>query len=69
MGFLFHDTPYADFPTTSFISDRLTILTQDMLVINHTNEEYRLLDGQKELPDLFLRKGTEVFHEIVSISA
>lgn len=66
MGFLFHDTPYADFPTTSFISDRLTILTQDMLVINHTNGEYRLLDGQKELPDLFLRKGTEVFHEIVS---
>ncbi len=35
-------------------------------MINHTNEEYRLLDGQKELPDLFLRKGTEVFHEIVS---
>lgn len=65
-GFLFHDAPYADFPTTSFTSDCLTLLTQDLLVISNTDGEYRLLDGEQELPDLFLRKHTDVFQEIVS---
>ncbi|GAK54771.1 asparagine synthase (glutamine-hydrolyzing) [Candidatus Vecturithrix granuli] len=66
IGFLFHDTPYSDFATASFTSDRLTLLTQDLLVLSNANGEYRSLNGQKEVPDLFLRKNTEMFHEIVS---
>ena len=65
-GFLFHDRPYSDFPTASFTSDRLTLLTQDLLVISNAEEEYRLLDGKQELPDLFLRKHTDAFREIIS---
>ena len=65
-GFLFYDQPFADFPTACYASERLTMLSQDLLVTGVVENQYALLDLRQELPALFLRKKAAAFHEIVS---
>jgi len=65
-GFLFYDNPYPDFQTTVFQSNSITFLSHDLLVSRNSAGDYYELDHQKDLPELFLRRRTEVFNEIVS---
>lgn len=66
IGFLFYDSPFSDLRTNFFASDKLTFLSQDLLVTYDSGGEYVLLDPQKDLSQLFLSKKTEAFNEIVS---
>lgn len=65
-GFLFHDNPFSDFETAVYSSESLTMLSQDMLVTGNSDGDYALLNLRDDLPDLFVRKKTESFHDIVS---
>jgi len=65
-GFLFCDEPYSDSKSAFYASENLTMLSQDMLVTGNSAGEYVLLDLYRELPNLFSRKKTEAFHDIVS---
>lgn len=65
-GFLFYDTPYTDLPTGCATSERLTLLSQDLLVAGNAEQGYAALDLNRDLPDLFERKQTDVFQDIVS---
>ncbi len=65
-GLLFHDNPFADAPTAVYTSERLTMLSQDLLVSSNAAGEHAALSVQQDLPELFLRKQTGVFDEIVS---
>jgi asparagine synthase (glutamine-hydrolysing) len=66
MGFLFFDHPYSDFQTTCYTSEHLTLLSQDLLVTGGAEADYSLLDLQRDLPELFLRKEIAMLDEIVS---
>lgn len=66
LGFLFHDNPFADAPTAVYTSERLTMLSQDLLVTAHAAGEYAALSLQQDLPGLFARKQTGMFDEIAS---
>jgi asparagine synthase (glutamine-hydrolysing) len=65
-GILFFDQPYTDFKTAFYKSDKLTILTQDLLVTADSENTYTLVEVHKSFPDLFLRKKMEVLNDIVS---
>ncbi len=66
MGFLFHNEPFSDVPTAVYTSEHLTMVSQDLLVTSNTEGEYAFLDLCHDLPELFVRKQAEVFHDIVS---
>jgi asparagine synthase (glutamine-hydrolysing) len=65
-GFLFHDEPFSDHPTAAVHSDRLTVLSQDLLVIGDAGGDYSLIDAPKDLPGMLWRDVKRTFGEIVS---
>ena len=65
-GFLFYNNPFSDFPTMLFTSENLTLLSQDLLVSGNSNGDYSTVDLRKTLPDMFKRRKTEVFNDIVT---
>ena len=65
-GFLFHDNPFSDINTAAYTSERLSMLSQDLLITSGSNGDYSLLSLRHDLPELFLRKQTDVFHDIIS---
>ncbi len=64
-GFLFFDQPYSDFPTAIHASENLTLVTQDLLVVDGGDGEYKLLDIL-EFSSVYTRKQLEVLQDIVS---
>jgi asparagine synthase (glutamine-hydrolysing) len=65
-GLLFHDDPFSDLRTALVRSDRLTALSQDLLVIGDSNGQYSLLDVHHNLPRLLSQNIPATFQEIVS---
>jgi len=65
-GFLFYDDPYQDFPTSFHVSDRITVLTQDLLVRRNAHGNYVQTDIDKDLAESLINRNTEVYNEIVS---
>jgi len=65
-GYFFHDRLFVENHTFSHISNKLTILTQDLLVTMDSAGEYTSLDIQNEFPELFTKEGTNSFKRISS---
>ncbi|MBU4184677.1 MAG: asparagine synthase [Proteobacteria bacterium] len=64
-GYLFYDRLLENH-TFSHISNKLTILTQDLLVTMDSAGEYVSLDIQNEFPEIFTKEGTNSFKRISS---
>lgn len=65
-GFLFHDEPYGDAPTSSLVSADLVAVSQDLLVASDGNGEYRALDLASDFAPLFSRDPAAAFDSLVS---
>lgn len=65
-GYFFYDRLFVKNHTFSHITDKLTILTQDLLVTMDSAGEYQSLDIQNEFPEIFTKEGTNSFKRISS---
>ena len=65
-GYLFYDNPFQDNRTSCLTSNDLIVLSQDLLVTENSDDEFRELNLQKDFPELFRNKGTDAFNSIAS---
>lgn len=65
-GFLFHDNPFSDMDTAVYDSERLTMMTQDLLIKGDADDKHSSLDLCQDLPEAFLNRKGESFEDIVS---
>ena len=65
-GFLFYDKPFGDNKTHCLTSDELIILSQDFLVTEGSDGEYRPLNLQEGFAEAFIKKGTDALNIIAS---
>jgi len=65
-GYLFYDKAFGDNKTHCLISDELIILSQDLLVTEGSDGEYRPLNLQKDFAEAFIKKGTDALNNITT---
>ena len=65
-GYLFYNEPFRENQTPFLSSDDLIVLSQDFLVAEDSDGEYRELNLQKDFPEMFRKQGSDAFKAIAS---